>query len=176
MKKAIMILFVAAVVLGLAACSHTAENQDAPPQIIDAVQNTDEEPASNSNIITSTNPQTPTQEQLVGTIQSIDEMSIAIATIQAMIFNESSPGQQQHMVMPRPDEPQEPQEPQDVTIRLTEHTIIEINEISIVTNVGQMADKRAGTLDDLALDAFVMATGEWHGEEFVATSLLLMLQ
>jgi len=178
MKKVIIVLSVAAIALGLAACGRTAENQDTSHQTATAgIEQRDEGiPDDNVSTIPSSNEQIITQEQLVGTVQTIEEMSISIATVHATIFNESSAGPNQHIVVPRPDEPQEPQEPPNITVRLTEHTIIEVNETSIVTGVGQVADKRAGTIDDLALGVFVMATGEWQDDEFVAAALTIMLQ
>jgi len=150
----IMGLLLTAAVFGLVACGGTAESQDSPPQATVSEQDVGE----------------VTQEQLVGMVQAIDGMNITIITIQAMIVN--TPGQH----ISSPDAQNEPYEPQEIIIQLTEQTAIEVNEVTTTAGGGQMAGLRAGTPDDLTLQAIVMATGEWHGDEFIAKSLIIMPQ
>ena len=175
MKKAFGILFLTTIVLGLVACSRAAENQDTSPQTTVAEQRVGE--VSSRNVDTyvspSTNEQDLTQEQLVGMVKSIDEISITITTIQAMIFN--NPEVSQHIISPGTAE-NEPHEPQQIIIQLTEQTVIEVNEMRIIAGGGQMANVRAGTIEDLTLQAIVMATGEWQGDDFIVASLRIMPQ
>jgi len=172
MKKVIMVLFLVIIVLGLIACGGMAEYNDSPTQTMVAEQGDGDASGGNADANTdpSTSKQDLSQEQLVGNVQAIDGTNITINTMQAMIFNE--PGAGQHFVSPGAVE----NEPQEIIIRLTEQTVIEVNEIRATTGGGQMADIRDGTLDDLTLQAIVMATGEWQDDEFVVSSLIIMPQ
>jgi len=172
MKKVIMVLFLATVILGLTACGDASEHQDYHAQT-EVVEQRDAG-ISGGNIDTNANPnineQDLLQEQLLGNIQVIDGMNITISTAQHqhMIFNEPRAGQ--HFVSPGTTE----NEPKEITIRLTEQTAIEVSEMRTTSGGGQIADMRDGTLDDLTPQAFVMAEGEWQDDEFVATSLIIM--
>jgi len=173
MKKLIMVLFLATVAFGLTACGGATENQDTQSQTTVSEQEARE--VSDGNIDTNTNPNTNEQvlpqEQLVGTIHAIDGMNITINTMQAMVFNE--PGEGRHFVSPGNAE-NEPQESQEISIHLTEQTTIKVNEIRAIAGGGQMSDTRAGTLDDLTLQAFVMAEGDWQDDKFVATTVTII--
>jgi len=186
MKKAIMILVIAATALGLTACRGAAGNQSSQAQATEAAQRARE--AYYSNVYestsqeanqnaqppalneTSTKNETPTpNEMTAGRVEAIDGMNITISTSHAMLFH----GEGQHIVSPGTAEA-EPPKPQETTIRVTDQTTIKVNEMSNITGGGQMADLRAGTLDYLTLQAFVMAEGEWQDDEFVATTLTIM--
>jgi len=162
MKKVIMVLVLATVVLSLAACNRTAENQDLPILPTETEQET--VGASGGNADTNANPNTNEQslpqEQLGGVIQAIDGMKLTIDTSQVFM----SFGGEQRV------EPGAPVEKQDAIVRLAEQTVIEVR----TTAGGQITSTRAGTLDDLSLQAIVIADGEWQGNEFVATVLIIV--
>jgi len=166
MKKVIMALFLVTVIFGLAACGGAAEYQDSPlpteteqdaGEISDGNADTNIEP----NVVQGTHTQTPPSGEIIaGTVQAIDGMSLTIDTSSVFVANETG----QHIATG------EPQEAQQETIRLTEQTVIEVR----TTTNGQITGSRIGTLDDLSLQAVVMAEGEWQGDEFVATILTIM--
>ena len=163
MKKVIMVLFLAAVVLGLVACGSVAENQDSPTQTTVAEQGNVGASSGNANI----NEQNLPQEQLFGFVQDIDGMVLTI-DVSGISMVTGTGGH---------SSPSEPNEGQELIIRLTEQTDIKINEITVPAGGGQMTSMReAGTLDDLSLQDVVMATGGWRGDEFVADSLIIMPQ
>ena len=170
MKKVIRVLFLATIVFGLTACGGTAENQDFTTQT--AVNEQGVRGAFSGNTEQNTNHSTHVQnsnsnEIIAGTVQAIDGMNIAIVTTQHTALHD--PGEGRFVSSGVAEN-----EPQEITIRLTEQTTIEVNEIRTSATGGLSSDTRAGTLDDLTLQASVMAQGEWHGNEFVATSLIIM--
>jgi len=148
MKKVIMVLFLVAVVLGLAACGGNAENQ-----MDYQTQNSDF-----GRIVSGT---VPTGEILAGTVQAVDGMKLSVDTSSVFVAAGTGP----HTVSP--DEPPEPHE--DI-VRITEQTLIEIQTLAD----GQILGTAAGTLDDISLQAVIMAEGEWQDGEFVATKLTIM--
>jgi hypothetical protein len=161
-KKAIMGLSLSVVVLGVTACGGVSEGQDLQSQ--DNTYTT-----QYTNQVTSTlNPDAG--EILVGTVYAIDGMNITVIANQHQLTMASSSGMQQQVVSPNSAE----DEPQEKTIRLTEHTAIYLNQMRALEGGGQIAENVAATLDELSLQYFVMAMGEWQGNEFVANSLTIM--
>jgi len=151
-------------ILSLVACNSTETNQDSPTPPTAPEQDRGEAPAgnANTNVIPNINEQSQPQEQLVGAIQVIEGMNITIGTSQHQVMTSDGQGTTQHF-----SSDSTANEPQEIIIRMTEQTVIEVNEISGV---------RAGALDDLTLQAFVMVEGEWQDDEFVATSLFIVAQ
>ena len=163
MKKMIMVL--ATVVLGLAACGGAAEYQEPPPlqteQRVGEAYNSNADSTAEQNAAQSPHTQNPTSNEiLAGTVEAIDGMNLTIDTSSVFVANETG----QHIATG------EPQEPQQEMIRLTEQTVIEVR----ITANGQITGSRIGTLDDLSLQTVVMAEGEWQDGEFVATTLTIM--
>jgi len=152
MKKAITLLFLTAVVLGLAACSRAEAHEDAPTQTAAYTPNTPDIPPTDHD-------PAPTAI-LAGVVQSIDGVRIAVDTSSLFVADGSGP---HHFS----GEPQDPPEPRDEIIRLTEHTVIEIR----TTAGGQIIDTVAGTMEDVTLHAVVIAEGAWQDDEFVAATL-----
>jgi len=159
-----MILFLATVVLGMAACGGATEYQDPPPT--ETEQETGE--ASDGNVDTNTNPNVvqgthtqtpPSGEILAGTLEALDGMSLTIDTSSVFVS-----GGGQHIATG------EPPEPQTEIIHLTEQTTVEVQTFA----GGQIIDSRIGTLDDLSIGTTVMAEGEWQDDEFVATTIIIM--
>ena len=137
----------------LSACNKDNADTDTNPN---ANQHTSEQglPANvNPNTNQSNN------ELLAGMVQSIDGMKFTIDSSQVFVANE--PGAIHSSG--------EPLESQDITIRVTEETSIEVE----TTHGGQVTGARAGTIDDLSLQAIVIINGEWQGDEFVATNLTI---
>ena len=172
MKKMIMGLLLTAAVFGLVACGGTSENQDSPTQT--TVNEQDAGGVSGGNANTNTNPNTNEQslpqEQFSGTVQTIEDMTITIRTSQAQHMVSDSSGTEQIFTSPGTAT----NEPQEIIIQLTEQTSIEVNEVRVATDGGHISDTRAGTVDDLTLQAFVLVEGEWQDDVFVATSVLII--
>lgn len=101
------------------------------------------------------------QEQLFGVIQAIEGMKITIDTSQVMGFSGGD-----HFFS---GESVDVEEEQKTIIRLKEQITIEVRTAA----GGQVTGTRAGTLDDLTLQAVAIVDGEWQGEEFVATKLTI---
>jgi len=165
-KKVIMVLFIATVAIILTACGSTAEYQYAQEHTTAYEHHTsmpDINPGTNTtpSVYQGIHEHTPpSNEILAGTVQAIDGMNLAIDTSSVFVANETG----RHVASG------EPQETQEQIIRLTEQTIIEVR----TTSGGQVVDSRIGTLDDLSLYNIVMVEGEWHDDEFVATTLTIM--
>ncbi|MCL2570925.1 MAG: hypothetical protein FWE11_00850 [Defluviitaleaceae bacterium] len=166
MKKVIMALFLAIVVVGLTACGNAAEYQE---DMLTPAADERHISVPGGNADTNTAPNVyqgvhehnpPSNEILAGTVQAIDGMSLTIDTSSVFVANETG----HHTATG------EPQEPQQKIIRLTEQTTIEVR----ATSGGQIVGSEIGTLDDLSLYAVVMAEGEWQDNEFVATTLIIM--
>ena len=159
MKKVIMVLFLATVVLGLSACGDAVKIQDWPPQTTEAEQGVGG--ASSDNAETSANQtanqQGLPQEQIAGSLQAIDGTKLTIDASTVFVANGTGP----HYASG------EPTEKQEANIRLTEETAIEVR----TTAGGQITSSRAGTMDDLSLQDTVLAEGEWQGDEYVVTKL-----
>ena len=172
MKKMIIALTLTTVMLGLVACGGTTENQDLQMQTADAGQSIGEVSGDNAvagnaddgidqSINYSVHTQNPTSNEiLAGTVEAIDGMSITIDTSSVFVAH----GTGSHISTG------EPPELQVEVIRLTEET----NIIVQVNAGGQIAGTRAGTLDDLSLQAIIMAEGEWRDGEFVVTELTII--
>ena len=160
MKKLIRVLFLAVAVLGVAACGGSTEIQDVQ------VQTT---PVCNEQSVYTQNHTSgqiiedviPTGEILAGTVQSIDGMSLSVDTSSVFV----AMGTGSHTVSPG-EEP----EPHEDIVRITEQTIIEIQTLA----GGQILGTAAATLDDISLQAVIMAEGEWKDGEFVATKITIM--
>jgi len=174
MKKVIKVLFLAAVVLGLAACGGNAENQDVQTQPASIEQGVREVTGNDAGIDANMGSQThnsdfgriisgtvPTSEILAGTVQAIDGMRLSVDTSSVFVAMGTGP----HTVSPG-EEP----EPHEEIVSITEQTVIEIQTLAD----GQVLGAVAGTLDDISLQAVIMAEGEWQDGEFVATKLTIM--
>ena len=168
-RKIIIVLFIATAIIGLTACGDSTDNQYLPEQttaIEQEVEETyvaddNEDTNADTNKIQGIHTQTPPSGEIIaGTVLAVDEMSITIDTSSVFVANETG----QHISTG------EPQEPQHKIIHVTEQTIIEVQTLA----GGQIIGTTAGTLDDLSIQALVMAEGEWHGDEFVATALTIM--
>jgi len=170
----IMVLALTTVVLGLAACRGTAENQDLQAQTTATEQgvrevssgNTD---ATSGNVDTNTDPNTNysahiqnpiSNEIIAGSIKAINGMSITIDTSSVFMAHETG----SHIATG------EPPELQKEIIHLTEQTTIEIRTLAN----GQIIGSSVGTIDDLTLQAIIMAEGEWQDSEFVVSDLTIM--
>ena len=165
MKKVIMVLFLITVIFGLVACGGTAEYQDSPlPSETEQGAGEISDGNADTNVVQGTHTQTPPLgEVIAGTLEAIDGMSLTIDTTST--FVSSGTESDQTLIFSG-----EPLEPQQEIIRLTEQTTIEVR----TTANGQIVGTRAGTLDDLSLQALVMAEGEWQDDEFIATTLTMM--
>jgi len=169
--KGLLVLAVALGALGLTACGGTVESQDPPatPTVIE--QGIEGMPDSNADTNTNSNvsEQDSPQEQLVGRIQTIDEMSMTIDTSGFALFNE--PGE--HRISPPDDGSDDETETpalHEIDIRLTEQTTIELRTLANAQIVGTSP----GTLADLSLHAIVMVDGQWQDDEFIATNVIIM--
>ena len=163
--KVLLILAVTLGALGLASCSGTVENQNSTTRPPLAEQGVGETSSGSTDANPSTNEQDLPQEQLFGAIQTIDGMTITIDTSRVIGF-----GGGQHFISGEVDDDDSVEEEYLGTIiHLTEQTIIEVR----TTAGGQIAGTRSGTLDDLSLQATVMATGQWQGNEFTITELII---
>jgi len=114
----------------------------------------------NPNTNQNTNVQGLPQEQLFGVIQAINGMKLTIDTSQVLGL-----GGGEHRFSGDSGE----RERQEAIIRLTEQIAIEVR----TSAGGQITGTRAGTLDDLSVQDVVMVEGEWQGDGFVATKLII---
>lgn len=157
--KILLVLVVALGVLGLASCSGTVENQNSTTRPPLAEQRVGETSSGGTDANPSTNEQDSPQEQLFGAIQAIDGMTMTIDTSRVIGF-----GGGQHFISGEVNDDLV-EEYLGTIIHLTERTIIEVR----TTAGGQIV----GTLDDLSLQATVMATGQWQDNEFTVTELII---
>jgi len=162
MRKAIMVLFLAAVIFGLAACGRAAEyEENAQMQTLPIAQDYHAQNSYSSpsgRIVTGT---VPAGEILAGTVKAIDGMLLSVDT--SSVFMAATTGA--HTVLPG-EEP----EPQEEIVRITEETVIEIRTLGD----GQIMGNTPGTLDDISVQAVIMAEGEWEDDEFIAATITIM--
>ena len=150
-KLALMVLLLAFIAAGLTACKDKVENQGSPTQ-------------TTSNANPNANEQYSPQEQIIGVVLSIDEMILTVDT--AGISRVTGTGE--------PQSSGGSNERQEFIIRLTEQTAIQVNEITTTAGGGQTTGMRAGTLDDLIVQAVVMAEVAWQDNEYIVISLIIM--
>jgi hypothetical protein len=146
MKKYTVLLL--AIAISIAALLSACKNDN---------PDTNANPSTNPN----SNEQSSHQEQLAGVIQAIDGMKLTIDTSGIFVANETG----SHIVSGEG----ELVENQEVNIHLTEQTNIVIS----ISDGGLITETKAGIVDDLTLQSVVIADGEWEGDEFIATELLV---
>jgi len=128
--------------------------------------NTNPNPNQNQpqNTSQNTNGQISIGEQFYGMIQAIDGMTITIDASQIVVFGATG---EYHFNSG--DEPIK-EVKQATNIRLTEETIITVR----TNQGGQIIGERSGTIDDMFLQAVVIADGQWQDGELIATAILVI--